>query len=438
MYKGVASLDAEEQDALVLKLLKACIATTTSPPVNPRVALAHLLADSSISLSMDGFDALFRVDTTFGMFGMPVPQQDPYLNVVALTSFQPYEDEELFHSDEDVLTVLTPIYRILCVLAIIVMKRVGCEDGGELDLKRILPYKPRTSHATARYASLLEVAASVWLRVCHAYVNPDTRRIDEVYCFNPQQERAHVVWIDLDVALLVPQNALATDIQGHEWIRVMENTLGVNVNVVLVDEATEERLLFSAAGEKDGKKQEKLLAAEECFGINRTRGEGALIFCRRDDDMPPFVDLVAGDADASYFLLITHNGGHYSALYRNVTGTITAYPLYMHQQSPEDAKNGALQHVIPLDNRPERCCVCARSDIPVVANELEADPETNGHRRYCSVKCIGQMVKIDDAKRAREAELAMEEARARRQFPSRLVLAAKEAADQLEGTTYYE
>jgi hypothetical protein len=69
------------------------------------------------SLSEDAFLALMHTDQTFGGFGMPIAQQDPYLDVVALTAFQPYDDEVVDAVNRgqaaiaDTVTLLTPIYR---------------------------------------------------------------------------------------------------------------------------------------------------------------------------------------------------------------------------------------------------------------------------------------------------------------------------------------
>lgn len=69
------------------------------------------------SLSEDAFLALMHHDLTFGGFGMPMAQQDPYLDVVALTAFQPYDNDVVDAATrgqaamEDTVIILTPIYR---------------------------------------------------------------------------------------------------------------------------------------------------------------------------------------------------------------------------------------------------------------------------------------------------------------------------------------
>ncbi len=69
------------------------------------------------SLSEDAFLTLMHHEQTFGGFGMPVAQQDPYLDVVALTAFQPYDNDVVDAATrgqaamEDTVTILTPIYR---------------------------------------------------------------------------------------------------------------------------------------------------------------------------------------------------------------------------------------------------------------------------------------------------------------------------------------
>jgi hypothetical protein len=110
---------------------------------------------------------------------MPVAQQDSFLRCVALTAFSPYEND-IFSSGEDVITILTPLYRVLCVLATITLERLGRVPRAE----SLLPYKPRTQFSESRYASFLEVACSLWTEVCHAYVSQFSRRVHELYCFN--------------------------------------------------------------------------------------------------------------------------------------------------------------------------------------------------------------------------------------------------------------
>ena len=77
-------------------------------------------------LSLEGFKRLMCSDTTFGGFGIPVPQYDAFLRVMAATSFQPY-DASVLANEHDVLFLLTPIVRLLTTEWAVLMKMTDFE-----------------------------------------------------------------------------------------------------------------------------------------------------------------------------------------------------------------------------------------------------------------------------------------------------------------------
>jgi hypothetical protein len=77
-------------------------------------------------LSLEGFKRLMCSDTTFGGFGIPVPQYDAFLRVMAATSFQPY-DASILANEHDVLFLLTPIVRLLTTEWAVLMKMTDFE-----------------------------------------------------------------------------------------------------------------------------------------------------------------------------------------------------------------------------------------------------------------------------------------------------------------------
>jgi hypothetical protein len=79
-------------------------------------------------LSLEGFKRLMCSDTTFGGFGIPVPQYDAFLRVMAATSFQPYDPSILTSNNkQDLLFLLTPIVRILTTEWAVLMKMTDFE-----------------------------------------------------------------------------------------------------------------------------------------------------------------------------------------------------------------------------------------------------------------------------------------------------------------------
>lgn len=379
-----------------------------SRPMNPAAAIERLRSDSSASLSEDSFRRLFALDTTFGSFGIPVPQQDPFLNVVALTAFQPYAYQDLIDNQE-ITAVLTPIYRVLCVLAVLEMRQAGFEGYDAVPLDRVLPYRPRTGFHMQRYVSLLDVACSLWTRVCHAYTRANAQsgqsRISSLHCFTPGQLRSHHVWIETD------PSAGAAD-----WVSVQSSTLDdceESLTCILVDETRGQHWLVTFTG--DGRVSERLSpSGDDLQTVNQVKGEGALVFVRTDQE--PGVELVQGDADHSYFLLMTQPQGLFAGFYRNVCGQVDAYPLYLHE-SHGDNDHGDMVD-IPLG--PERCAACGRdatADHALIADEFEPLAE-NSTRRYCSPQCIVKMRRIDyDRRLVEERERRQRHADARI-FPS--------------------
>jgi hypothetical protein len=376
-----------ESDDFVFRLLRSVLSDTQVK--DTRMSLALILKELRHRLTIEAFQDLFDVDTTFGMFGMPVAQYDSWLNVVALTAFQPY-DERILKSGEDVITLLTPIYRILSVLALITLHLTEFE-GFTSNIEDLLPYKPRTQFATSRYSSLLDVACSVWTEVCHAYVSRETRRIHELYCFNVSRTRAHSVWLDICVEKILPHHPCTSD-----WITLKGTTLKKGSLTIVLE--------------------------GECTTVLNSAAAGAVTFARTE--RAPYVDIISCEGD--YFLLLTFDGGHYSSFFRSVGGTLVAYPLCLHRLPIEESR---LYDASPTFSRvtvaggenarlfQHKCCVCAKTDVPLSRNEWDNTPDGET-RLYCSKKCIQQMVRIQqDRARAEEARLLREES-ARKQFPS--------------------
>ena len=432
--EGIPPLAAEENkqtfetDDFVFRLMRSVVADKQVR--DTRASLGLIAKEPKHRLTIDSFADLFDVDTTFGGFGMPVAQQDPFLHRVALTAFQPY-DNDILKNGEDVVMILTPLYRILCVLTVVMLQRLGDIEDAEM----LLPYKPRTQFSEARYASLLEVACSVWTKICHAYVSRFTTRVHEFYCFDVNGARAHCIWLDICCERILPGVVTFADIcletEDKRWVTVKSTTFGEKspLNVTLIpghNESTKNRrrLLYLFEGVT------RTQIRHDNVGANEIVGETGHISFQRTEQVP-YVNITQCDTIDSYFLLITFDGGHYSCFYRNVEGNLTAYPLYMHRMPEEESR---LYDSSPTFSRKDgldeharlsrlKCCVCAKQGVALSRNDWDNTPDGET-RLYCSKKCIAQMTRIQqDKARADEARQRKEES-ARKQFPSFAVRSA--------------
>lgn len=383
-------------------------------------------------LTRAGFMTLFSQDMTFGGYGMPIAQHDPFLNIVALTAFQPYDKTE--DSSVDVITLLTPIYRILCTLAVITACDAGFDDFARVSdstLGYCLPYRPRVGKSVTQYGTLLEVAKSVWKSICHAYTSPEDRnRVRELHTLYPDQSPAPAVWIDVDVSAVIPMVA-TRDIK--RWFTLRAKTYAEDLSVILLDRQEEGQedldVQDCALTIYSGKKSlHAPLAPSESRLIGRRYldEEGALIFERIPD--PPYVCLTQGDVSRSYFLLIACERGSYSAFYRNDgPDGVRSYPLYFHPlTSDEDAQlthdeemsgtAGRLGLSTPKISS-SRCCVCSKVVDRPMYDDLEDTPAPGKARLvYCSQKCIRNMSNILLAKEREEERLRVTESAARKHF----------------------
>src|ERR1700722_9010026 len=94
---------------------------------------------SNQELTADAFRALFEYDTTWGLFGQRMQHFNEQLCVVALTHFVPHAPDTATDAD-DVLLLLTPIYRVLCTLTALTLKESGYQAFATKDL--VLPQRP--------------------------------------------------------------------------------------------------------------------------------------------------------------------------------------------------------------------------------------------------------------------------------------------------------
>lgn len=360
---------------------------------------------------------LFAMDLTFGMFGTPIPREDDRLTLVALTSFDVY-DKEVLASSLDVMTILTPLFRTLYIVQLCTAKIHAYDEFKNADPLEFLPYKPAsTANHRARYASFLDVVLSMWTSVCHAYMTQ--RRIEgggggarlearayvhELHCFNINGDRAKHLWLDVDVAALTAvglkgfvQTAEDVMTRGSQsWISIRSTTYDISYKLMVIlecadddDEETQDLpthlgCVFSvdtvhgiytrcgkpvthAAHVKDGERAE--LLGQEYRPI-------VVVVFQITAQAPGFA-LRAIYGDDSQFLLITLNGGQYSAFYRNLGNQkIIAHPLYMH----------------PLP--PSRCrfeVPCSRCTRPY-EHEFDYDYMTlvnfDEQPKYCSQRCM--------------------------------------------------
>ncbi len=377
--------------------------------------------DDKVKLSPDAFCMLFP-DTTFGEFGIPVPQQDYFLHVCAMTAFQPFEDGNAITTDSrDVIEVLTPIYRILAVLAAITMHKTGFEGLDKIDVERILPFKPRSAFTEQRYGSLLEVAQSIWFNVCHAYTDPTADNvIRDFVCPDGQA----CVWLDFDTekSLLLlrhDENGSLDDIDLAELHSLIQLKRMVKASHQQPQLAIVVNGTFVVYPERDGTVYRLPNAAEAEFLGQR----GALWL--ESFQETPYIEFARGDASQDYFLLMTSSGGHYSSFYRNTRQmhvpkplsapqpvTVVAYPIYLHSLTAEQCKrvqddaDAALSRSRSTTPRAMpvavSCVVCGTTEKFLMQNESDK-------RFYCGEKCVGQALRLEHARAlesARQKEAA--------------------------------
>jgi len=294
-------------------------------------------APTKIDVSKDVFCALFKTDTRFGGFGIPCVQQDPYLHVPALTSFQPY-DPSILENEYDAILVLTPIYRILAVLAAIALEEVGMAQHAE----RLLPYRPRTGYTDLRFLSFGEVVASLWAEMCHVWVDIESKLVVRVDCFL-RRERMPCIWIDVDTAAITAFRLLRD--QGKTASESFAAVSKTPIVQVLHCKLPPDCMSFSAivdelrvfqftlySGEHD-RPQTTYYDLDQSMCIPDT----AVVMEIMDD--APYIQLVRGPVGLSkksdICLLITANGGNYSAFYRaSPDGKLVSYPVASHPYHP--------------------------------------------------------------------------------------------------------
>jgi hypothetical protein len=296
------------------------------------------------------FRRLFEIDPTWGRFGERVMRYDDQLHVMAKTRFLPL-DRETVDSDDDVVLLLTPIYRILLTLTAIILKESNFEGYGSREL--LLPFRPRIGTEVGRFPSLLEVTCSLWLEVCHAYVRSESPMlVEELYCFNVNRTRANYLWIDYSSSTCEPT--------------VRYTSLAKLSNPVCLLQSPKEEVEES------------------------TRAQFSL--CLQSFAAPPWVQLVGASPLLSAFVLLTGDGGTYISFHRVVEGRLTRYPLYFHQL---DADVSTQQHV-------PSCAVCGRQSATLIEDVMDVEHGL----LYCNRACIEQMERVRQS-RAR----ALEEAR---------------------------
>jgi len=326
-------------------------------------------------VSVYGFCHLFGSDTSFGSFGTPIAREDDRLSIVALTSFDVYESAILTRT-HDVMTILTPLYRVLFMVQLCLAKIHEVDDAfKQADVCDFLPYKPAAlAPNRSRYASFLDVILSVWTHVCHAYIAQTSRVwpeqpgrlqpltvIQELHCFNVHGTRNKHVWFDVNIAQLKALEFGKT-MTGADffvpWITLKTTTYDVGHKIVIV--------LKNDDDDDDGDDEASDLIAYLVYvftvdtvqGIYRTSStspiaipKGMIYVDKLSDEYnavvvvsfrvitpAPGFALTAVDGD-DQFLLLTLNGGEYSAFYRNAGNQdICPYPLYIHPQPPSKCR----------------------------------------------------------------------------------------------------
>lgn len=423
----------------------------------------HVLVVSQIKgeLSENGFLFLFHNDLEFGSFGMPIAQQDQDLNIIALTSFQPY-DRIVVENEGDVITLLTPIYRILKVNAIIVAKMAEFEDFSKLgSINSILPTKPKTGVSVQRYSTLLEVAESVWTSVCHVYCRPsEPDVIQELHCFETNRTKGNYVWIDVNTKLVRKINFNNNVESQPQWAKIVYTTYPSRSEIDVALAETESRtgdmmvytfittlktmqdndhIFVTTSGSGGGgalrkspqkrkpvfyfqeptaeyyyrtsnpgetrivrwinidSKKESWIAKEKertqknvpCLTFSKEpEGKSSSSSSKNgddddgndDDDDKTFpLCLQKISSNDTLFVLITVNGGHYSAFYRSTPdGRVIPYPLYKHwvPETPEERRQ-----------REHRCRWCQKENGTLNDFDMNRRPDGSLYW-YCSTQCI--------------------------------------------------
>jgi hypothetical protein len=297
------------------------------------------------------FRRLFEVDTSWGNFGERIAHYDEQLHVVASTKFVPLERDTACNPD-DIVLLLTPIYRVLLSLTAITLKENDFEGYGSRDL--FLPHRPRIGTEVGRYISLLEVTCSLWLEVCHVYARPESPTlVDQLYCFNVNRTRANYVWVDYSST-------------SCEAVVRYTSLASLTTPVCLVQSPQED--------------------IEEVVRENFS-------LCLQSFASQPWIQLVGASSKLSAFVLLTRDGGTYVSFHRVVEGRLARYPLYFHLMDDT------------LDDESTRipsCAVCGRQSTDLIEDTMDMEPGL----LYCNRSCIGQMERIRQIK-AR----ALEEAR---------------------------
>jgi len=223
--------------------------------------------------------------------------------------------------------------------------------------------RPKPGVDMGRYSSLLDVACSLWLEVCHAYVRvTEPWLISELYCFNADQNRSHTLWVDYspkDCSVTVKYNTLD------------ESHLKAGFLVLGPDESSTE--------------------------------PSQHVLCLQASTSVPYVDLVWATDRCSFFLLVTCNGGHYVSFHRTVRGRTRRYPLWIHAVDPA-----------AVDVPRNACATCGKFGEGVTLKAREMDPQAGN--LYCSVKCQTKMDEIRQLQ-ALAAEEANRQKAARLRLP---------------------
>lgn len=365
-------------------------------------------------LSVHAVCHLLAMDLSFGMFGTPIVREDDRLNIVALTSFDVY-DKQVLASPIDVITILTPLFRVLYVVHLCLAKVNAYDAFKDADPLAFLPYKPASAgNHRARYASFLDVVLSAWTAVCHAYMIQYKQEkeggkleprvcVQELHCFNVKEDRAKHVWLDIDVAALT-----ATGLRGfvqtsedvmtkaaQAWISIKTTTYDISYKLIVILEAAEDegespdlathlgcvftvdtadgiyrrcgKPLVYAATLNDGEKVENL--GQEYRPV--------LVVVFRVTNQAPGFALSAIHGDSNQFLLLTLDDGQYSAFYRNLGNQdIIAYPLYMHPLPPETCR-----FKVP-------CSRCGRLYVHTFDYDYMTLVNFDEQPKYCSAKCL--------------------------------------------------
>lgn len=218
-----------------------------------------------------------------------------------------------------------------------------------------------------KYLSLLDVACSVWLEICHAYVRDESPAlVEELYCFNVDRTRANYVWVDYSTE------------SGNASVRY--TSLGNLSNPACLVLSPMEELASGSDSEE-----------------NTTSSSSKPSICVRACGAHPWAIMVSVLPAISAFILLTRDGGTYVSFHRAVEGRLTRYPLWFHllDKEPDVSSSPLLS-----PKRGPACAVCGKQGPGLIEDTMDIEQGFV----YCNRVCIAQMDYIRQLKVRAEGE----------------------------------